>query len=74
MTFDSGDDHFYTLLLLDPDFPSIQTPTDRCVVVAMVVNIPGTEGDAAVGDAVWPFVSPGDLPGHTGMHRCVARG
>lgn len=41
VTFESGDDKFYSLLLLDPDFPSIQTPTDRSVVVAMVINIPG---------------------------------
>lgn len=64
VTFDSGDDKFYTLLLLDPDFLA-----DRSVMVAMVINIPGEDGDAAVGDAVWPFIPPGDVPGHTGTHR-----
>jgi hypothetical protein len=41
VTFESGDTNFYTLLLLDPDSPSIQAPADRSVVVAMVINIPG---------------------------------
>lgn len=95
VTFDSGD-KFYSFLLLDPDAPSIQMPTDRSVVVVMVINIPGRshvctylpfqyytthlcgsfdshisgeEGDAAVGDAVWPYIPPSDLPGHTDMHR-----
>jgi phosphatidylethanolamine-binding protein (PEBP) family uncharacterized protein len=59
----------YTLMMVDPDFPSLQQPSDRSVLLTLVKNIPGTEGDSRVGDVVVPYMPPSDLPGGTGTHR-----
>lgn len=46
-------------------------PTNLLIGHRPLGLLSGEEGDAAVGDAVWPYIPPSDLPGHTGMHRCV---
>lgn len=70
VTFDSKKGQaFYTVVIVDADFPSIHQPTDRAVLLMLKTNIPGSEGDSRVGDVIVPYASPSSFPGGTGLHR-----
>ena len=59
---------FYTLLMIDPDAPSRQSPTLGDVFHWLVINIPGNQ--VAQGQTVCEFIGSG-APKDTGLHRYV---
>ena len=66
--WDSEPDSFYTLLMVDPDAPTRQSPKFKEWMHWMVVNIPGnnvSQGEEKVG-----YVGAGP-PKDTGLHRYV---
>ncbi|KAH8347109.1 protein D2 [Drosophila kikkawai] len=61
-------EHYYTLLMVNPDAPSVVTPTNREFLHWMVLNIPGNHlgmGDVRVG-----YMGATPMPG-SGTHRFV---
>jgi len=70
ITFDSEKDQsFYTVVIVDADFPSIHQATDRALLLMLTANIPSSEGDSSVGDVIMHYMSPSSFPGGTGLHR-----
>jgi len=60
-------DHFYTIIMIDPDMPSRTTPLDQKTQVLhwLMVNIPGV---GVGGRQLAPYIGSGPPPG-TGLHR-----
>jgi len=60
-------DHFYTVIMIDPDMPSRTTPIAQKTQVLhwLMVNIPGT---GIGGRQLAPYIGSGPPPG-TGIHR-----
>eukprot|EP00624_Nannochloropsis_granulata_P001268 evm.model.NODE_16124_length_10413_cov_31.914434.2 len=70
VTFDSKKDQsFYTVVIVDADFPSIHQATDRALLLMLKANIPSSEGDSSVGDVILHYMPPSSFPGGTGLHR-----
>jgi len=62
--------HYYTLLLVDPDAPSNANPTMREYLHWFVANIPGSAPITTNGEAIVEYI--GSLPPEkTGKHRYV---
>jgi len=62
-----SDDHFYTIIMIDPDMPSRTTPVDQKTQVLhwLMVNIPGS---GVGGRQLAPYIGSGPPPS-TGIHR-----
>jgi len=62
-----SDDHFYTIIMIDPDMPSRDTPVEKKTQVLhwLMVNIPG---NGVGGRQLAPYIGSGPPPG-TGIHR-----
>jgi len=60
-------DHFYTIIMIDPDMPSRSTPIDQKTQVLhwLMVNVPG---QGVGGRQLAPYIGSGPPPG-TGIHR-----
>jgi len=60
-------DHFYTIIMIDPDMPARCTPIDQKTQVLhwLMVNIPGS---GVGGRQLAPYIGSGPPPG-TGIHR-----
>lgn len=60
-------DHFYTIIMIDPDMPSRSTPIDQKTQVLhwLMVNVPG---QGVGGRQIAPYIGSGPPPG-TGIHR-----
>lgn len=68
LKWDAETNAFYTLLLVDPDAPSRQTPTAREYRHWAVINIPGNSTDK--GETVFDYIGAGP-PKDTGLHRYI---
>ncbi|XP_065367027.1 protein D2-like [Calliphora vicina] len=68
VTWDTEDGSLYTLIMVDPDAPSRQSPTYREVLHWLVINIPGTK--VSEGQVVAEYIGSG-APKDTGLHRYV---
>ncbi|CAH0713074.1 unnamed protein product, partial [Brenthis ino] len=68
LTFESQSKENYTLIMIDADVPSQQTPALRSVLYWLIINIPGNNIKA--GFTVTPYVPPVVYPG-SGYHRFV---
>merc|ERR1719419_1170024 len=64
---DMKSDHFYTIIMIDPDMPSRSTPIEQKTQVLhwLMVNIPGA---GVGGRQLAPYIGSGPPPG-TGIHR-----
>lgn len=60
-------DHYYTIIMIDPDMPSRSTPIEQKTQVLhwLMVNIPG---QGIGGRQIAPYIGSGPPPG-TGIHR-----
>lgn len=60
-------DHFYTIIMIDPDMPSRTTPINEKTQVLhwLMVNVPG---QGVGGRQIAPYIGSGPPPG-TGIHR-----
>jgi len=61
------EDHFYTIIMIDPDMPTRDTPINEKTQVLhwLMVNIPG---NGVGGRQLAPYIGSGPPPG-TGIHR-----
>jgi len=64
---DMESDHYYTIIMIDPDMPSRSTPIEQKTQVLhwLMVNIPGA---GVGGRQLAPYIGSGPPPG-TGIHR-----
>jgi len=64
---DMKEDHFYTIIMIDPDMPTRTTPINEKTQVLhwLMVNIPGC---GVGGRQLAPYIGSGPPPG-TGIHR-----
>lgn len=64
---DTKPDHYYTIIMIDPDMPSRSTPIAKKTQVLhwLMVNIPGS---GVGGRQLAPYIGSGPPPG-TGIHR-----
>lgn len=68
ISWNADDGSLYTLLMVDPDAPSRETPTFREVLHWLVINIPGNK--VTEGQVVAEYIGSGPPEG-TGLHRYV---
>ncbi|GAB0097633.1 Phosphatidylethanolamine-binding protein [Sergentomyia squamirostris] len=68
VTWEANPEHFYTLLLLDPDAPSRENPAIRSVRHWEVVNIPGN--NLGEGETLMEYIGSGPAE-ETKLHRYV---
>lgn len=68
ITWESGPNEFYTLLMTDPDAPSKSAPTFGEVRHWLVTNIHGS--DLSTGEHITEFAGSGP-PKDTGLHRYI---
>ena len=68
VTWDAKDDSLYTVLMVDPDAPSRESPTYREILHWLVINIPGNR--IAEGQVIAEYIGSGPPEG-TGLHRYV---
>lgn len=66
--WDAEGESLYTLLMVDPDAPSRETPTLREVLHWLVINIPGNK--VSDGQTVAEYIGSGPPEG-SGLHRYV---
>ncbi|KAG0750188.1 hypothetical protein G6F57_000448 [Rhizopus arrhizus] len=70
ISFAASDPHSqYALLMVDPDAPSKETPTNAPFRHWVVVNIPSS-GDLALADQLSTYIGPGP-PVNSGYHRYI---
>lgn len=68
VTWDAEEGSLYTLLMVDPDAPSRETPTYREILHWLVINIPGNK--VADGQVIAEYIGSGPPEG-SGLHRYV---
>lgn len=68
VTWTADDDGLYTLLMVDPDAPSRETPTYREILHWLVINIPGNK--LSEGQTIAEYIGSGPPEG-TGLHRYI---
>jgi len=75
VSFPAEPHQYYTVMMLDPDAPSPESPTYRHWLHYIVVNVPGSgthtdHADLHKGNIVTPYMGPAP-PLNTGNHRYV---
>ncbi|XP_037828028.1 protein D2-like [Lucilia sericata] len=68
VTWKAEEGSLYTLLMVDPDAPSRETPTYREILHWLVINIPGCK--LSEGQVVAEYIGSGPPEG-SGLHRYV---
>ncbi|XP_065354284.1 protein D2-like [Calliphora vicina] len=68
VTWNADEKSLYTLLMVDPDAPSRDTPTYREILHWLVINVPGS--NVSEGQVVAEYIGSGPPEG-SGLHRYV---